>query len=184
MNDLAKIYQQLLKHSLPEAALEDSELLKTAQRAAKSWEFRIGGYTKKVADVISGAIYPAKSSDLVVVKSIAFSSTCAHHLLPFLGTCHIAYLPDQKLLGLSKFSRIVDMFARRLQLQEYLTREIAEAVQDAVAAKGVGVILTARHACVTVRGVEKRESSVTSYARLGELNNDNYWQQFLTEIRS
>lgn len=183
MKDLAKIYLRLLKASLPDSALSAEELEATAARAAKSWAFRIGGYTKQLKDVIGDAIYPAKSSDLVVIKNIAFSSTCAHHLLPFLGTCHIAYVPNKKLLGLSKFSRVVDMLARRLRLQEYLTQEIAEAIQTVTEAKGVGVILTARHACVTVRGVEKRESSVTSYARLGELNSDNYWQQFVAEVR-
>ncbi|GAA0343824.1 GTP cyclohydrolase I FolE [Bowmanella denitrificans] len=144
-------------------------LLDTPKRAAKAMQFLTDGYHKTLDEVVNGAIFESNTDEMVVVQDIEFYSLCEHHMLPFIGRCHIAYLPDGKVLGLSKFARIVDMFARRLQIQEGLTKQIAEAVQEVTGAKGVGVIMEGKHMCMMMRGVQKQNSSMVTSVMLGGL---------------
>jgi GTP cyclohydrolase IA len=142
-------------------------LLDTPKRAAKAFKFLTNGYEKNLEDVLNGAIFAADTEDMVIVKDIELYSLCEHHLLPFIGKCHIAYLPQGKVLGLSKLARIVDMYARRLQIQEKLTKQIADAVETAVNAKGVAVVIEAKHLCMMMRGVEKQNSVMTTSVMTG-----------------
>ena len=142
-------------------------LIDTPKRAAKAFRFLNNGYEKKLEDVLNGAIFQADTEDMVIVKDIELYSLCEHHLLPFIGKCHIAYLPQGKVLGLSKLARIVDMYARRLQIQEKLTKQIADAVETAVNARGVAVVIEAKHLCMMMRGVEKQNSVMTTSVMSG-----------------
>ena len=149
---------------------EDPErpgLVRTPQRADKALRFLTSGYETDVQSIVNGALFEEKCDEMVVVKDIEFYSMCEHHLLPFFGTMHVAYLPNNKLIGLSKIPRIVDMFARRLQLQERLTHQVAETLNDVLRPKGVGVICEARHFCMMMRGVEKQHSGTVTSAMLG-----------------
>ena len=139
----------------------------TPKRAAKAFKCLNNGYEKTLAEVLNGAIFQADTEDMVIVKDIELYSLCEHHLLPFIGKCHIAYLPQGKVLGLSKLARIVDMYARRLQIQEKLTKQIADAVETAVNAKGVAVVIEAKHLCMMMRGVEKQNSVMTTSVMTG-----------------
>lgn len=143
-------------------------LLDTPQRADKALRFLTSGYQTSVADVVGKALFTADCDEMVVIKDIEFYSLCEHHLLPFFGKMHVAYLPAGKVIGLSKVPRIVDVFARRLQIQERLTQEVAEALYDVVNPKGVGVICEARHFCMMMRGVEKQHSGTVTSAMLGD----------------
>ncbi|MCF7969986.1 MAG: GTP cyclohydrolase I FolE [Methylococcaceae bacterium] len=142
-------------------------LIDTPKRAAKAFEFLNNGYSKTLEEVLNGAIFEADTEDMVIVKDIELYSLCEHHLLPFVGKCHIAYLPQGKVLGLSKLARIVDMYARRLQIQEKLTKQIADAVDEAIGAKGVAVVIEAKHMCMMMRGVEKQNSVMTTSVMTG-----------------
>ena len=142
-------------------------LLDTPKRAAKAFKFLNNGYEKNLEEVLNGAIFEADTEDMVIVKDIELYSLCEHHLLPFVGKCHIAYLPNGHVLGLSKLARIVDMYARRLQIQERLTKQIADAVEVAVHAKGVAVVIEAKHMCMMMRGVEKQNSVMTTSVMTG-----------------
>lgn len=146
-------------------------LIDTPKRAAKAMQALTAGYHKTLDEVVNGAIFEADTDEMVVVQGIEFYSLCEHHLLPFIGTCNIAYLPENKVLGLSKFARIVDMFARRLQIQEGLTKQIASAIQDVTGAKGVGVIMEAKHMCMMMRGVQKQNSSMVTSVMLGSFRS-------------
>jgi GTP cyclohydrolase IA len=149
---------------------EDPErpgLVRTPQRADKALRFLTSGYDTDVQSIVNGALFEEQCDEMVVVKDIEFYSMCEHHLLPFFGTMHVAYLPNNKLIGLSKIPRIVDMFARRLQLQERLTHQVAETLNDVLRPKGVGVICEARHFCMMMRGVEKQHSGAVTSAMLG-----------------
>lgn len=149
---------------------EDPErpgLVRTPQRADKALRFLTSGYEVDLQSIVNGAVFEEKCDEMVVVKDIEFYSMCEHHLLPFFGTMHVAYLPNNRVIGLSKIPRIVDMFARRLQLQERLTRQVAETLQDVLQPKGVGVICEARHFCMMMRGVEKQHSGTVTSAMLG-----------------
>ena len=139
----------------------------TPKRAAKAFKFLNNGYEKNIDDVINGALFPSDNEEMVIVKDIELYSLCEHHLLPFIGKCHVAYLPSGKVLGLSKVARIVDMYARRLQIQENMTKQIADTIMDVTDAKGVGVIIEAQHMCMMMRGVEKQNSSMKTSAMLG-----------------
>ncbi len=147
-------------------------LLQTPERAARAFAFMTSGYQQSVADVVNGALFESYSDEMIIVRDIELYSLCEHHLLPFIGKCHVAYLPKEKILGLSKIARIVDIFARRLQVQERLTKEIAENIQEVVDGHGVGVIIEARHLCMMMRGVEKQNSVMTTSIMLGAFRND------------
>ncbi|MDN4502773.1 GTP cyclohydrolase I FolE [Alteromonadaceae bacterium BrNp21-10] len=146
-------------------------LVDTPKRAAKAMEFLTSGYAQKLDDVVNGAVFESNTDEMVVIRGIELYSLCEHHLLPFIGHCHIAYIPNGKVLGLSKFARIVDMFSRRFQIQENLTKQIADAVLDVTNAKGVGVIVEAKHMCMMMRGVQKQDSSMLSSVMLGAMRN-------------
>ncbi|NOG32047.1 GTP cyclohydrolase I FolE [Halomonas sp. TBZ9] len=166
---------QLLGETPEREGLQDTPL-----RAAKAMQFLNAGYQQSLDDIVNNAVFESQTDEMVLVKDIELYSMCEHHLLPFIGKCHIAYLPNGKVLGLSKFARIVDMFARRMQIQENLTREIAEAVQDVTQARGVAVVIEARHLCMMMRGVEKQNSSMSSSVMLGDFrSNQATRQEFL-----
>jgi GTP cyclohydrolase IA len=151
----------------------DREGLKdTPKRAAKALTFLTQGYHQSIDSIVNGALFPSDNDEMVLVKNIELYSLCEHHLLPFIGKCHVAYLPSGKILGLSKIARIVDMHARRLQVQENLTKEIAKTVYAVTGAKGVGVIIEAQHLCMMMRGVEKQNSIMTTSVMLGVLRED------------
>ncbi|MGA2325069.1 MAG: GTP cyclohydrolase I FolE [Bryobacteraceae bacterium] len=142
-------------------------LVRTPERVEKALRYLTSGYQKDIRQVVNGAMFAVKYDEMVIVKDIEFFSLCEHHLLPFFGKIHVAYLPKQKVVGLSKIPRIVDMFARRLQLQERLTQEIAQSLQDVLDPLGVGVVCEARHFCMMMRGVEKQHSGAITSAMLG-----------------
>jgi GTP cyclohydrolase IA len=167
---------------------EDPErpgLARTPQRADKALRFLTSGYETDVQSIVNGAIFEEKCDEMVVVKDIEFYSMCEHHLLPFFGTMHVAYLPKDKVIGLSKIPRIVDMFARRLQLQERLTQEVATTIQEVVEPRGVGVICEARHFCMMMRGVEKQHSAAVTSSMLGCFRDEQETRtEFLSLIRN
>lgn len=142
-------------------------LQKTPERVEKSLQFLTRGYHQKLEDVVNGALFDAVSDDMIIVRDIEFFSLCEHHLLPFFGKCHVGYIPKKKILGLSKVARIVDMFARRLQIQERMTSQIATALMDILDAEGVGVVIEAQHLCMQMRGVEKQNSVTTTSSMQG-----------------
>jgi GTP cyclohydrolase I len=139
----------------------------TPMRVKKSLEFLTSGYKQDINQIINGAIFEEDCNDMIIIKNIEFYSMCEHHLLPFYGKCHIGYIPKGKIFGISKLSRLVDCFARRLQLQERLTREIANIILSTIAPIGVGVVMEAQHMCMTMRGVQKQDSLMVTSAMLG-----------------
>jgi GTP cyclohydrolase I len=139
-------------------------LVKTPQRVAEAWEFLTRGYHQNADEIINGAIFEAESHHMVIVKDIEIYSMCEHHLLPFFGRCHIGYIPSGKVIGVSKLARLADMFARRLQIQERLTQQIADAVMESLKPLGVGVVIEAQHLCMMMRGVEKQNSFMITSA--------------------
>ncbi len=147
--------------------LQRDGLRDTPTRAAKAFQFLTRGYTQNLDDVINGALFDSECNEMVLVKDIELYSMCEHHMLPFIGKCHVAYIPTGKVLGLSKVARIIDMYARRLQIQENLTKQIATTIQNVTNAAGVGVIVEARHMCMMMRGVEKQNSVMKTSAMLG-----------------
>jgi GTP cyclohydrolase I len=147
-------------------------LVDTPERASKAFQFLTRGYHQDLNEVVNGALFPTDSSEMVLVQDIEMYSLCEHHLLPFIGRCHVAYLPSGKVLGLSKVARIVDMFARRLQIQEQLTLQIAQSVLQVTGATGVGVIIEAEHMCMMMRGVEKQNSVTKTSTMLGTFQED------------
>ena len=148
-------------------------LLATPDRVARSYEYLLRGYNQNLEDVVHGAIFQAESDDMVIVRDIEFYSLCEHHMLPFFGVCHVGYIPTDRILGVSKIARIVDMFARRLQIQERLVKEISHAIMDTIGAEGVGVVMEAQHLCMRMRGVEKQNSVMTSSSMLGSFRSDS-----------
>jgi len=159
------LYRELLVR-LGEDPTRDG-LLRTPERMEKSMKFLTRGYAMNVTEVLHEALFDVDYDEMVIVKDIEFFSMCEHHLLPFFGKAHIAYVPNGKVIGLSKIPRLVDVFARRLQVQERLTRQIGEAITDAINPQGVAVILEAQHLCMMMRGVEKQHSSTVTSAMLG-----------------
>lgn len=159
-------------------------LLDTPKRAAGAFKFLTKGYHENLNDIINNALFESDMNEMVIVKDIEMYSTCEHHLLPFLGKCHVGYLPNGQVLGLSKIARIVDYFARRLQIQERLTAEIAECIQSITGARGVAVIIEAKHMCMMMRGVEKQNSIMTTSVMLGEMrDNSSSRTEFLALVR-
>lgn len=159
-------------------------LVDTPERAAKAMKYLTRGYEQKLDDVINDALFPSDSSDLVIVKDIELFSLCEHHMLPFFGRAHVGYIPDGKVLGLSKIARIVDMYSRRLQIQEQLSSQIAETISKVTGAKGVAVIIEAKHLCMMMRGVEKQNSSMKTSAMLGVFrDNATTRSEFLSLIK-
>lgn len=155
----------------------------TPKRASQALEFLTQGYRQDLHAIINGAIFEADTDEMVLIKNIELYSLCEHHLLPFIGKCHVAYLPQGKVLGLSKIARVVDLFARRLQIQERLTREIADCILDVTQATGVGVIIEAKHLCMMMRGVEKQNSLMTTSVMLGAFRESaSTRSEFLTLI--
>ncbi|MEX2488219.1 MAG: GTP cyclohydrolase I FolE [Pseudomonadales bacterium] len=167
---------------------EDTEregLADTPARAAQAMEFLTHGYKQTLDQVVNGALFDTDTSEMVIVQNIELYSLCEHHLLPFLGKCHVAYIPTGKVVGLSKVARIVDMYSRRLQIQENLTREIAEAVQTVTGAAGVGVIIDAHHLCMMMRGVEKQNSLMKTSVMLGAFrSNQSTRMEFLSLLNT
>ncbi|TWI52787.1 GTP cyclohydrolase I [Pseudomonas duriflava] len=148
-------------------------LLDTPKRAAKAMQYLCRGYNQTLEEVVGDALFTSDNSEMVLVKNIELYSLCEHHMLPFIGKAHVAYMPSGKVLGLSKVARIVDMYARRLQIQENMTREIAEAIQKVTQAAGVAVVIEAQHMCMMMRGVEKQNSSMVTSVMLGQFRSND-----------
>ena len=146
---------------------EREGLLDTPKRAAKAMQYLCHGYQQSLDEIVNGALFESDNDEMVIVKDIELYSLCEHHLLPFIGKAHVAYIPTGKVLGLSKVARIVDMYARRLQIQENLTKQIADAIQRVTNAAGVAVVIEAKHMCMMMRGVEKQNSVMSSSVMLG-----------------
>ncbi len=182
LNDMKELFEQIITavgEDLQRPGLRD-----TPERAAKSMQYLTHGYQESLTAIVNDALFPSDTSEMILVKDIELFSLCEHHLLPFIGRCHVAYIPQGKVLGLSKVARIVDMYARRLQIQENLTKEIADAVQSVTDAAGVGVIFEARHLCMMMRGVEKQNSIMKTSVMLGAFrNNASTRSEFLSLIR-
>lgn len=155
----------------------------TPTRAAKAMQYLCHGYGQSVEEIVNGALFASDSDEMVIVDNIELYSLCEHHMLPFIGKAHVAYIPTGKVLGLSKIARLVDMFARRLQIQENLTRQIADAVQHVTGAAGVAVVIEAQHMCMMMRGVEKQNSTMNTSVMLGAFReSSNTRQEFLQLI--
>ena len=161
--------------SLLEAIGEDPQregLARTPVRAARAFEFLTAGYRQSLDELINNALFDSEASEIILVKNIELYSLCEHHLIPFIGKAHVAYIPNGKVVGLSKTARIVDMFARRLQIQENLTMQIADALMKALNPRGVGVVIEAKHLCMMMRGVEKQNSAMKTSCLLGVFKED------------
>jgi GTP cyclohydrolase IA len=172
--------------ALLESVGEDPQrdgLLHTPERFERAFRYLTSGYQQDPGKILNGAVFDVCYDEMVVVKDIELFSLCEHHLLPFFGRCHVAYLPDKKVVGLSKIPRLVNMFSRRLQIQERLTTQIAQAIQDSVKPLGVGVVIEARHLCMVMRGVEKQRSETITSAMLGAFrDNQQTREEFLALI--
>jgi GTP cyclohydrolase I len=179
---MQKLYKQLLTDIGEDVDREG--LLDTPERAASAMRYLTKGYHESLDDIINGALFESDMNEMVIVKDVEMYSMCEHHLLPFFGKCHVGYLPKGKVIGLSKIARIVDYFARRLQIQERLTTEIANCIADTTGARGVAVVMEARHLCMMMRGVEKQNSVMTTSVMLGEMrSNPSSRIEFLNLIR-
>lgn len=164
--------------------LERPGLVDTPERAAKAYAYLTKGYTQNIDEVVNNALFPSDANDMVIVKDIELYSMCEHHMLPFIGKVHVGYIPNGKVLGLSKVARIVDMYSRRLQIQEQLNSQIAETIRDVTGALGVGVIIEAKHLCMMMRGVEKQNSLMKTSCMLGQFrNNEVTRSEFLSLIK-
>ncbi|MBF0384821.1 MAG: GTP cyclohydrolase I FolE [Candidatus Omnitrophica bacterium] len=179
---MEKYYKDLIK-----AIGEDLSrpgLKKTPKRAADAFKYLTKGYREDISDIINNAVFESDNDEMIIVKDIELYSMCEHHLLPFFGKCHVGYLPQGKIIGLSKIPRIVDVFARRLQVQENLTKQIAETIQEYTGAQGVGVVIQAQHLCTMMRGVEKQNSSMITSCMLGAFRkNISTRSEFLNLIK-
>lgn len=179
---MEKFYESLIKAVGEDASREG--LRKTPQRAAKAFQYLTKGYNDDLESIVNKAVFPSDNDEMIIVKDIELYSLCEHHLLPFFGKCHVGYLPKGKIIGLSKVARIVDVFARRLQVQENLTKQIAEAIMEHTGGSGVGVVIEAKHLCMMMRGVEKQNSSMKTSCMLGHFRSDASTRaEFLSLIR-
>jgi GTP cyclohydrolase I len=167
---MEKLFRELIEKIGEDANRQG--LKDTPKRAAKAMEFLTRGYRENIDQMVNEALFDSDTSEIVLVKNIELYSLCEHHLLPFIGKCHVAYIPAGKVIGVSKVARIVDVFARRLQIQENLTRQIAETVEKYTGAVGVAVVIEAQHLCMMMRGVEKQNSIMTTSCVLGEFHDD------------
>lgn len=180
---MKELYKKILE-SLGEDVTREG-LLETPARAAEAMCYLTQGYRDSLDDIVNGALFESDMSEMVIVKGIEMYSMCEHHLLPFLGKCHVGYLPHGKVLGLSKIARIIDFFARRLQIQERLTSEIANCIEEMTHARGVAVVIEAQHLCMMMRGVEKQSAVMTTSVMLGEMrDNPSSRMEFLNLIRN
>jgi GTP cyclohydrolase I len=159
-------------------------LIKTPERTAKAMSFLTKGYREDAEKILHGALFDVDYDEMVIVRDIEVFSLCEHHMLPFFGKVHVAYIPNGKVIGLSKIPRLVEVFARRLQVQERLTRQIADAIQEAIEPQGVGVVMEARHLCMMMRGVEKQHSSTVTSAMVGVFHQQNTRAEFLSLVQS
>lgn len=160
-------------------------LLRTPLRAEKAMRYLTSGYTRNIEELVNGALFAAENDDMVVVKNVEYYSLCEHHMLPFFGQMHVAYLPDKHIIGLSKIPRIIDVFARRLQVQERITQQVADTLMEILQPRGVAVVSEAQHFCMMMRGVEKQCSSTVTSAMLGEFRRNKATKdEFLALIRS
>jgi GTP cyclohydrolase I len=178
--------QELYKNLLTELGEDVTRegLVDTPERAANAMRYLTKGYHENLNDIINDALFDSDMSEMVIVKDIEMYSMCEHHLLPFLGKCHVGYIPNGKVIGLSKIARIVDFFARRLQIQERLTTEIASCIESITGARGVAVVVEAKHLCMMMRGVEKQNSVMSTSVMLGDMrDNATSRAEFLTLIR-
>ena len=179
---MQELYKQIL-HDIGENP-ERQGLVDTPERAANAMRYLTKGYHESLDDIINDALFESDMNEMVIVKDIEMYSMCEHHLLPFFGKCHVGYLPKGKVIGLSKIARIVDYFARRLQIQERLSTEIANCIAKITGARGVAVVLEARHLCMMMRGVEKQNSVMTTSVMLGDMrDNPSSRMEFLNLIR-
>jgi GTP cyclohydrolase I len=182
---LAKHVSDLLRELVGDEGLEREGLVRTPERVAKALRFLTSGYEKDVRAILNEALFVEEYDEMVVVKDIDFFSLCEHHLLPFIGKCHVAYMPRHKIVGLSKIPRLVEMFSRRLQVQERLTTQIANALDDALQPRGVAVVMEAVHLCMVMRGVEKQNSKAVTSAMLGAFRDRAETRaEFMELIRS
>ena len=182
-NKLIELYEGIIRDVGEDPSREG--LQKTPERAAKAMQYLTRGYTQSAEEVVNNAIFESENNQMILVKDIELYSLCEHHLLPFIGKCHVAYIPTGKVIGLSKIARIVDMFARRLQIQENLTKQIADTLMTAIAPAGVGVIIEAKHLCMMMRGVEKQNSMITTSMMLGTFrDHDRTRSEFLRLVKS
>ena len=179
-NNIKNLTKQLLKEIGENTNREG--LLNTPDLVSRLWEYLSKGYRQDVKELINGAIFNEKYDQMVAVKDIEFYSMCEHHLLPFFGHAHIAYIPNGKIIGLSKIPRILDMFARRLQVQERMTQEVAGMLNDVLEPRGVAVIIEAQHMCMQMRGVEKRQSYMSTSAMLGIFRDDDKTRKEFLDI--
>jgi GTP cyclohydrolase I len=159
-------------------------LVKTPERVFKAFEFMTKGYKQNPHDILNEALFESSNDEMVLIKDIEFYSMCEHHLLPIIGRAHVAYIPDGKVVGLSKIPRMVEVYARRLQIQEQLTEQIADAIKDVINPKGVGVVIQARHMCMEMRGVEKVNSITTTSALRGMFRKQKTRSEFLNFVNS
>ena len=171
INDLECLYAQIIEQLGEDPNRQGLE--RTPLRAATAMEFLTSGYTQDLNKLLNQAIFDEDYDEMVIVKDIEFYSLCEHHILPFWGKCHVGYLPKKRIIGLSKIPRIVDMFSRRLQVQERLTRQIAETLEKAIEPTGVGVVIEAQHMCMMARGVQKQASKMTTNTMLGTFREDS-----------
>ena len=182
MANLEKFYEEIIRGIGEDPGREG--LQKTPERAARAMKYITRGYGQSLDQVVNNAIFESDNDQMILVKDIELYSLCEHHLLPFIGKCHVAYIPTGKVIGLSKIARIVDMYARRLQIQENLTKQIADSLMHTIQPSGVGVIIEAQHLCMMMRGVEKQNSRMTTSMMLGSFrHHDRTRSEFLRLVR-
>jgi GTP cyclohydrolase I len=181
--DLSRMFEGIIR-GVGEDPSRDG-LVDTPGRAARAYRFMTRGYNQTLEEVVNNAIFESDNEEMILVKDIELYSLCEHHLLPFIGKCHVAYIPTGKVIGLSKIARVVDMYARRLQIQENLTKQIADTLMEVIKPAGVGVIIEAQHLCMMMRGVEKQNSMLTTSMMLGSFReHDRTRSEFLQLVRA